>query len=188
LDERFGTVVVDIAKLRDYCLSGTHPRGRHKARVFRTRLGLTTRNAASRRRAFLKAGRDRQGDLRPAGADQYGRTLRPRCQRDRSRRNRGGSVRLDCPNRRGRVTIRQLLRALRERATAPAIQVLNVVALTVDLPDKGVWRGQVGTVVESLSPGVFEVEFSDDDGRTYAQLALRDDQLMVLCYQPERAA
>lgn len=26
--------VVDIVKLTDYCLSTTHPRGRHKARVF----------------------------------------------------------------------------------------------------------------------------------------------------------
>ena len=32
--------VVDIVKLRDYCLSPTHPRGRHKARVFAARLGL----------------------------------------------------------------------------------------------------------------------------------------------------
>ena len=60
--------------------------------------------------------------------------------------------------------------------------------MTADLPNKGVRRGQVGTVVESLSPGVFEVEFSDDQGRTYAQLALRDDQLLVLRYQPEHAS
>ena len=26
--------VVEIEKLRDYCLSSSHPRGRHKARVF----------------------------------------------------------------------------------------------------------------------------------------------------------
>jgi Domain of unknown function (DUF4926) len=66
--------------------------------------------------------------------------------------------------------------------------MLDVVALTVDLPDNGLRRGQVGTVVESLGPGVFEIEFSDDAGRTYAQVALTDDQLMVLRYAPERAA
>ncbi len=33
--------VVDIAKLRDYCLNPAHPRGRHKARVFAAALGLT---------------------------------------------------------------------------------------------------------------------------------------------------
>ena len=58
--------------------------------------------------------------------------------------------------------------------------LLSVVALLVDLPERGLVRGQVGTVVEMLAPGVFEVEFSDDDGRTYASLALRADQLMQL--------
>ncbi len=33
--------IVDIEKLRDYCLSFEHPRGRHKARVFKAVLGLT---------------------------------------------------------------------------------------------------------------------------------------------------
>jgi hypothetical protein len=70
----------------------------------------------------------------------------------------------------------------------PNIQLLDAVALTAELPERGLLRGQVGTVVEALSPGVFEVEFSDDQGRTYAQLALRDSQLMVLHYQPEQAA
>ena len=70
----------------------------------------------------------------------------------------------------------------------PNIQLLDVVALTADLTDKGLLRGQVGTVVETLSPGVFEVEFSDDQGRTYAQLALKDSQLLVLHYQPQQAA
>jgi hypothetical protein len=70
----------------------------------------------------------------------------------------------------------------------PNIQLLDVVALTADLPDKGLLRGQVGTVVETLSPGVFEVEFSDDQGRAYAQLALKENQLLVLHYQPQQAA
>jgi hypothetical protein len=43
-------------------------------------------------------------------------------------------------------------------------------------------------VVETLAPGVFEVEFSDDQGRTYAQLALPEHQLLVLHYQPLQAA
>jgi hypothetical protein len=69
-----------------------------------------------------------------------------------------------------------------------AVRVLDVVALTDDLPGEGLGRGQVGTVVEVLSPDVFEVEFSDDQGRTYAQLPLARGQLMVLRFQPERAA
>jgi len=38
----------------------------------------------------------------------------------------------------------------------------------------------VGTIVEILAPNVYEVEFSDDEGQTYAELALRGDQLVVL--------
>ena len=68
------------------------------------------------------------------------------------------------------------------------IQLLDVVALTVDLPKRGLRRGQVGTVVEVLDTGVFEVEFSDNDGRTYATLALRAIQLIALHYQPLEAA
>lgn len=68
------------------------------------------------------------------------------------------------------------------------IDLLDVVALTMDLPERGLLRGQVGTVVENLAPGVFEIEFSDDEGQSYAQLALRENQLMVLHYQPQQAA
>lgn len=64
------------------------------------------------------------------------------------------------------------------------IEMLDVVALTEDLPDRALCRGQVGTVVEYLAPDVFEVEFSDNDGCTYASLALRTEQLMVLHFEP----
>jgi Domain of unknown function (DUF4926) len=48
------------------------------------------------------------------------------------------------------------------------VRLLDVVALTIDLPEKGLRRGQVGAVVEMPSPG--------------------EDQFMVLHYRPERAA
>lgn len=49
----------------------------------------------------------------------------------------------------------------------------DVVALTVDLPEVNLWRGQVGTVVEILPDGeAYEVEFSGRDGRTYESLGL----------------
>ena len=63
------------------------------------------------------------------------------------------------------------------------VELLDAVVLLEDLPQQGLGRGQVGTVVERLAPGVFEVEFSDDEGRTYAQLPLRSDQLLVLRYR-----
>lgn len=68
------------------------------------------------------------------------------------------------------------------------IQLLDVVALTDDLPQRNLWRGQVGTVVEQLAPDTYEVEFSDDNGRTYACLPLNSSQLIVLHYQPVRQA
>lgn len=46
----------------------------------------------------------------------------------------------------------------------------------------------MGTVVEVLDPDVFEVEFSDNEGRTYATAPLRAGQLIVLYYQPVRVA
>jgi len=68
------------------------------------------------------------------------------------------------------------------------IKLLDVVALLEDLPAQGLHRGQVGTVVEMLASGVFEVEFSDSNGKTYASLALRSDQLLVLHHDLIRVA
>jgi Domain of unknown function (DUF4926) len=55
---------------------------------------------------------------------------------------------------------------------ADPIKLLDVVALTVDLPEVNLGRGHVGTVVDILAGGAaFEVEFSDRQGRTYASWA-----------------
>ena len=64
---------------------------------------------------------------------------------------------------------------------------LDVVALLIGADAHGLVRGQVGTVVEWLTEDHLEVEFSDDEGRTYAQLAVRRDSLLVLQYGPARA-
>jgi len=64
------------------------------------------------------------------------------------------------------------------------LKLLDVVALTDDLPERELLRGQVGTVVEVLAPDVYEVEFSDNNGRTYAELAVKADKLLVLHYEP----
>lgn len=63
--------------------------------------------------------------------------------------------------------------------------MLDTVALLTDLPERKLKRGEVGTVVEVLAPEVYEVEFCDEEGQTYAELALRSDQLMVLHNQGE---
>jgi len=67
-------------------------------------------------------------------------------------------------------------------------RLLDVVALLSDVPAHGLVRGQVGTIVELLDGGAFEVEFSDDEGRTYAELALPSDQLLILHHRPQQAA
>lgn len=65
-------------------------------------------------------------------------------------------------------------------------RLLDVVALLSDVPAHGLVRGQVGTVVELLN-GTYEIEFSDDEGHTYAELALGPDQLLVLHHRPQAA-
>jgi len=67
------------------------------------------------------------------------------------------------------------------------MKLLDVVALTQDEPAKGLRRGQVGTIVETLAPGVFEVEFCDLEGRTYASVGLPESHLMLPRHEPASA-
>ena len=60
------------------------------------------------------------------------------------------------------------------------MKLLDTVALIEDIPELKIYRGQVGTIVEEYEPGVFEVEFSDIRGRTYALETLKASQLMLL--------
>ena len=62
--------VVETRKLRDYCLSPEHPRGRHKARVFASALGLTVDDSQELRRALLAAALSEEALV--AEEDQYG--------------------------------------------------------------------------------------------------------------------
>src|SRR5208337_3559896 len=62
--------VVDIVKLRDYCLNPHHPRGRHKARVFASALGLTQADAESRREELLRAAEE--VEALPGRKDEFG--------------------------------------------------------------------------------------------------------------------
>ena len=67
------------------------------------------------------------------------------------------------------------------------MNLYDVVALVEDLPNAGLKRGQVGTIIEMWDTSVYEVEFADTDGVTYAQAALRADQLMTLYWHPHAA-
>jgi hypothetical protein len=62
--------IVDIGKIRDYCLSQEHPRGRHKARVFESVFGMTDADSEELWK-ILKAAAI-QGNASPGVSDQFG--------------------------------------------------------------------------------------------------------------------
>jgi hypothetical protein len=63
--------------------------------------------------------------------------------------------------------------------------LLDVVALLTDLPEVGLARGQVGTVVDLLDGDAALVEFSDDRGRGHAVVPCSHAALLVLHNVPE---
>jgi hypothetical protein len=66
--------VVDINKLRDYCLDPSHPRGRHKARVFASALGILQTDAEWLKEKLLAAVLEQ--DAVPGETDEYGHVIR----------------------------------------------------------------------------------------------------------------
>jgi hypothetical protein len=71
-----------------------------------------------------------------------------------------------------------------------SIPLLASVALTEDLPEHQLTRGQMGTVVEHLEregERALLVEFADEQGQTYAMADIRPAQLIVLHRRTEAA-
>jgi hypothetical protein len=69
-ERRGAPLILDIGKLEDYCLNPNHPRGRHKARVFRHALGIGRSDAAWLRQVLLNGAR--QGDAIDTETDAFG--------------------------------------------------------------------------------------------------------------------
>jgi hypothetical protein len=67
-------------------------------------------------------------------------------------------------------------------------KLLDVVALLADKPVEGLVCGQVGTLVEVLAPGVFEVEFCNSAGRTTGFAELRREEFLILRHESAIAA
>ena len=65
-----GSSIVEIEKLRNYCLNPAHPRGRHKARVFKSLLEMTAVDAEELRAALIDAAMGE--DATPGATDIYG--------------------------------------------------------------------------------------------------------------------
>ncbi|MEG4803743.1 hypothetical protein QUB63_23525 [Microcoleus sp. ARI1-B5] len=55
--------VVDIRKLRDYCLNPEHDDGKHKARLFSSILGMTPDNAEELRQILLEVIQSHEAQL-----------------------------------------------------------------------------------------------------------------------------
>ena len=53
-------------------------------------------------------------------------------------------------------------------------ELLDVVVLDRDLPERGLRRGDLGTVVEIYAPDGLEVEFVTASGHTQALVTLRE--------------
>lgn len=62
--------VVDVRKLRDYCLNPSHDEGKHKARLFEAALGMTARDADPLREVLLRMVRTESAVL--GHRDEYG--------------------------------------------------------------------------------------------------------------------
>ncbi len=59
-------------------------------------------------------------------------------------------------------------------------ELLDVIELTLDIPEQGLYAGVQGTIVECHSDAVYAVEFANEYGETLALLPLRQQQFMVV--------
>lgn len=67
------------------------------------------------------------------------------------------------------------------------INEIDLVALTQDLPELGLNKGETGTVVDISESGVFLVEFSNEDGEMIALESLKREQItLVTSYSQEK--
>jgi hypothetical protein len=74
---------------------------------------------------------------------------------------------------------------IRKSGDAPSL--LAAVALLSDLPARGLVRGQVGAIIETLDDAPVLVEFSDDEGRAYAIASCPREALLMLQTMPRAA-
>ncbi len=73
----------------------------------------------------------------------------------------------------------------KNRIDRSSLKLLDVVALLKDIPNEKLVKGQVGTIIEELDKGVYEVEFADKQGRMIAGLTLTTEDLMLLHFEAE---
>ena len=62
--------IIEMTKIRDYCLNPAHPLGRHKARVFLSALGLTAADSVELSGVLKTDAKD--GDVAVGESDEHG--------------------------------------------------------------------------------------------------------------------
>jgi hypothetical protein len=60
------------------------------------------------------------------------------------------------------------------------LKVLDTVVLEKDLPSQGLWRGDVGAVIEVYEPDGLEVEFVTGSGKTQALVTLKVAEVRLI--------
>lgn len=60
------------------------------------------------------------------------------------------------------------------------IKIHELVATLKDLPEEGIKRGYVGTIVEKWDSGHYEIEFANEKGETLAFAGLKENEFVVL--------
>jgi hypothetical protein len=66
--------IVDIRKIRDYCLNSEHDEGKHKARLFSSSLGMTADNAEELRQILIEVVQSHEAQL--GRKDEFGQRYR----------------------------------------------------------------------------------------------------------------
>jgi|CXWL01.1.fsa_nt_gi hypothetical protein len=61
-----------------------------------------------------------------------------------------------------------------------SLTLFDVIALKIALPEYGLAKGDIGTVLEHYADGDCEVEFTDEMGETVTEVALTPDQFDVV--------
>lgn len=179
-------------KLEDYVLNPRHREGRHKARVFESSLGITLANGDVLRQTILSAAGN-SDDAEALGNNGHGEIYILRVRLETQKGSATVMTVVDYPRRRRLSAVDHLLYTLNMLGE---MKMNDVVALLQDVPAKHfesgrallLRRGQIGTLVMSYPDGAYEVEFADRDGRAFAILSLRPEQLMVLRDTPDFAA
>jgi len=107
-----------------------------------------------------------------------------------TKRERRGKNDMDAAREREISPIRNLLGALMAAEfgeNRDGASLLGAVALLADVPERGLVRGQVGVIVETLDDATVLVEFSDERGRAFEIAPVLRSALLVLRTVPRAA-